>query len=144
MNERAAPPVAPPPPPQPRPPPPTPISVTGSDREFLPAALAEDEEFRKRFIRESRAVVAVDHPHIIPVYAAGESGGVLYIAMRFIPGGDLRAVIRKEGREKVMGRARYVDDLSVPDMLHGVTVRSSVPTIISTGLSSSLGSAVAI
>ncbi len=37
------------------------------------------------------------------------------------------SVIRKEGREKVMGRARYVDDLSVPGMLHGVTVRSSVP-----------------
>jgi hemolysin D len=39
MNERAAPPVAPPPPPQPRPSRPTPIAVTGSDREFLPAAL---------------------------------------------------------------------------------------------------------
>ena len=39
MNERAAPPVAPPPPPQPRPSRPTPIPVTGSDREFLPAAL---------------------------------------------------------------------------------------------------------
>src|SRR6202041_318531 len=36
------------------------------------------------------------------------------------------SVIRKEGREKVTGRARYVDDLSFPDMLYGVTVRSSV------------------
>lgn len=36
------------------------------------------------------------------------------------------SVIRKEGRDKVMGRARYVDDLTVPDMLHGVTVRSRV------------------
>ena len=33
-------------------------------------------------------------------------------------------VLRKEGREKVTGRARYVDDLDFPDMLHGVTVRS--------------------
>jgi CO/xanthine dehydrogenase Mo-binding subunit len=38
-----------------------------------------------------------------------------------------RSVIRKEGREKVTGRARYVDDLTVPGMLHGVTVRSGVP-----------------
>jgi CO/xanthine dehydrogenase Mo-binding subunit len=38
-----------------------------------------------------------------------------------------QSVIRKEGREKVTGRARYVDDLTVPDMLHGVTVRSSIP-----------------
>jgi len=37
------------------------------------------------------------------------------------------SVIRKEGREKVTGRARYVDDLTVPDMLHGATVRSSIP-----------------
>ena len=36
------------------------------------------------------------------------------------------SVLRKEGREKVTGRARYVDDLAFPDMLHGVTVRSSV------------------
>ena len=36
------------------------------------------------------------------------------------------SVPRKEGREKVTGRARYVDDLSFPGMLYGVTVRSSV------------------
>ncbi len=38
-----------------------------------------------------------------------------------------RSVPRKEGREKVTGASRYVDDLSFPDMLHGVTVRSAVP-----------------
>jgi CO/xanthine dehydrogenase Mo-binding subunit len=37
-----------------------------------------------------------------------------------------QSVIRKEGREKVTGRARYVDDLSFPEMLYGVTVRSSI------------------
>ena len=36
------------------------------------------------------------------------------------------SVLRKEGREKVTGRARYVDDLAFPEMLHGVTVRSSI------------------
>src|ERR1700691_5033520 len=35
------------------------------------------------------------------------------------------SVPRKEGREKVTGRARYIDDISFPDMLYGVTVRSS-------------------
>jgi CO/xanthine dehydrogenase Mo-binding subunit len=38
-----------------------------------------------------------------------------------------RSVPRKEGREKVTGAARYVDDLTFPGMIHGVTVRSSVP-----------------
>src|ERR1044072_8687657 len=36
-------------------------------------------------------------------------------------------VPRKEGREKVTGRAAYVDDIRLPGMLHGVTVRSPVP-----------------
>jgi len=37
------------------------------------------------------------------------------------------SVPRKEGRDKITGRAQYVDDLAFPDMLHGVTVRSSIP-----------------
>ena len=37
-----------------------------------------------------------------------------------------KSVQRKEGREKVTGSARYVDDLTFPDMLHGATVRSTV------------------
>ena len=37
-----------------------------------------------------------------------------------------KAVPRKEGREKVTGSARYVDDLTFPEMIHGVTVRSSI------------------
>ncbi|MFN2598993.1 MAG: hypothetical protein ABR563_17615, partial [Pyrinomonadaceae bacterium] len=38
-----------------------------------------------------------------------------------------RNVPRKEGRAKVTGAARYVDDLTLPDMLHGATVRSTTP-----------------
>jgi serine/threonine protein kinase len=64
---------------------------------ILAPALAGDAEFRERFVRESRAVAAVDHPHIIPVYAAGQADGVLYLAMRFVAGGDLRSVLRREG-----------------------------------------------
>ena len=64
---------------------------------ILPPASADNAQFRERFIRESRAVAAVDHPHIIPVYAAGEASGVLYLAMRYVTGGDLRSVVRREG-----------------------------------------------
>ncbi len=38
-----------------------------------------------------------------------------------------KSVPRKEGRKKVTGQALYIDDLTFPEMLHGVTVRSSVP-----------------
>jgi serine/threonine protein kinase/WD40 repeat protein len=63
----------------------------------LASVLAEDEAFRKRFIRESRAAAAVEDPHIIPVFEAGEAGGMLYIAMRYVPGGDMRTMVRRDG-----------------------------------------------
>jgi hypothetical protein len=63
----------------------------------MASVLAGDDEFRQRFSRESRAAAAVDHPHIIPVYDAGEADGVLYIAMRFVSGGDLRSLLYREG-----------------------------------------------
>ncbi len=63
----------------------------------LAPALAADDAFRQRFIRESRAAAAVDDPHIIPVYEAGESAGVLFIAMRYVRGGDVRSMARELG-----------------------------------------------
>jgi serine/threonine-protein kinase len=63
----------------------------------LAPALAADEEFRRRFTAESRAAAAVDHPHIIPVYEAGQAGLALFIAMRLVTGGDLRQVPAREG-----------------------------------------------
>ena len=60
--------------------------------------LGEDEAFRQRFIRESRAAAGVDHPHIIPVFEAGEAGGVLFIAMRYVGHGDVRSLIDSERR----------------------------------------------
>ena len=60
--------------------------------------LGEDEAFRQRFIRESRAAAGVDHPHIIPVFEAGQSGDVLFIAMRYVSHGDLRSLLDAEGR----------------------------------------------
>jgi WD40 repeat protein len=63
----------------------------------LGPALAADEEFRRRFIAESRAAAAVDHPNIVPVYEAGQAGDALFIAMRLVTGGDLRQVLDREG-----------------------------------------------
>jgi serine/threonine protein kinase len=64
---------------------------------ILAPELARDEAFRQRFIRESRAAAAVDHPCIIPVFDAGEASGVLFIAMRYVSGRDLRTLLDREG-----------------------------------------------
>ena len=59
--------------------------------------LTGDEAIRQRFAGEALAAAAVDHPNIIPVYAAGEADGYQYIAMRFVVGEDLHALVRREG-----------------------------------------------
>ena len=63
----------------------------------LSPALAADEAFRHRFIRESRAAAAVDDPHIVPVFEAGDADGVLFIAMRYVPGGDVGTLVHRQG-----------------------------------------------
>jgi serine/threonine protein kinase len=64
---------------------------------LLAPGLAADTAFRLRFIRESRAAAAVDHPNIIPVYDAGDAGGSLFIAMRYVQGGDAKSALRQAG-----------------------------------------------
>ena len=63
----------------------------------LAPELAQNEAFRQRFIRESRTAAAVDHPNIIPIFEAGEAGGVLFIAMRFVTGHDVQSLVDTEG-----------------------------------------------
>ncbi|MFE5618917.1 serine/threonine-protein kinase [Streptomyces sp. NPDC056470] len=64
---------------------------------LLAPELARNDTFRKRFAHESRVAAAIDHPHIVPVFEAGETEGVLYIAMRYVAGRDLRALLDREG-----------------------------------------------
>ena len=64
----------------------------------LTEELAQDPQFRRRFVSESKLAASLDHPNVIPIHAAGEHDGVLYIAMRFVPGDDLRTLLRVDGR----------------------------------------------
>src|SRR3954453_8120954 len=59
---------------------------------------ASDPTLRERFAREGGLTAAIDHPNVIPVYGAGEEDGHLYLVMRFVPGTDLHALLRREGR----------------------------------------------
>jgi hypothetical protein len=61
---------------------------------LLDARLAEDEDYRRRFLRESRLAAALYHPNIVPIYDAGEAEGVPYITMHFVQGRDLAALLR--------------------------------------------------
>jgi len=60
-------------------------------------ALADDPDFRARFLRESQLAASLDHPHVIPIYDADEVDGVLYLAMRYVDGPSLQTLIREKG-----------------------------------------------
>jgi hypothetical protein len=64
----------------------------------LAPELAGDDMFRVRFLEESRIAASLNHPNVIPIYDAGSSDGLLYIAMRYVSGTDLRQMIKKRGR----------------------------------------------
>jgi YVTN family beta-propeller protein len=64
---------------------------------LLSPELGGDAKFRERFIRESRLAASLEHPNIITVYEARDIEGQLYIAMRYIAGGDLKSLIAREG-----------------------------------------------
>ena len=63
------------------------LKLLGTSRET-------DDEALDSFVLESRLVAAIDHPSIVPIYGSGAEDGVLYIAMRYVDGGDLAALIR--------------------------------------------------
>jgi serine/threonine-protein kinase len=59
--------------------------------------LAAEPGFRGRFMTESRIAASLDHPNVVPIYRAGEEDGVLFLAMRFVAGDDLRTLVERDG-----------------------------------------------
>ena len=89
--------------------------------------LARDRSFRERFLREAMIAIAVEHPHVIPVYDADEApGGHLFIAMRYVSDGwNLASLIGQRGRleprlaaQIVSGIASALDAAHARDLVH--------------------------
>src|SRR3954452_20418224 len=103
---------------------------------LIVAQLAEDPEFRDRFVRESRAAASIDHPNVIPIYYTGESDGALYIAMRYVEGDDLRTLSRREGRLPAERAAHIISQVgSALDAAHarGIVHRDVKPANVLLG-----------
>ncbi|MCW3027711.1 MAG: serine/threonine protein kinase [Solirubrobacterales bacterium] len=60
--------------------------------------LANDDVFRERFLKESRVAAALSHPNVIPIYDVGPYDELLYIAMRYVRGSDLRTILKAHER----------------------------------------------
>jgi Protein kinase domain len=85
---------------------------------ILAQELGEDPGFRQRFIRESRAAAAVDDPHILPIYEAGEADGQLFIAMRYVQGGDVGSLLAQGALEPDRALAIIASVASALDAAH--------------------------
>jgi len=75
-------------------------------------ALMADEAIRRRFLRESHVAASIDHPHVLPIYYAGEESGVAYIAMRHVAGDDLRTLVRRAGPLEPARAARIAEQVA--------------------------------
>ena len=60
--------------------------------------LAASPALRERFLREARTIARLRHPNIVDVYTAGETGGLLYFIMQYVPGESLRDHLDREKR----------------------------------------------
>ena len=60
--------------------------------------LANDEDFVRRFVGEARSVARLSHPNVVAVYDQGADGRTLFLAMEYVPGQTLRALLNARGR----------------------------------------------
>jgi serine/threonine protein kinase len=60
---------------------------------ILAPELVRDAAFRVRLLQQVRAAAEIDHPHILPVYEAGDASGIVYVVMRYVRGGDARSLL---------------------------------------------------
>jgi serine/threonine-protein kinase len=89
---------------------------------ILAPELAEDDEFRERFVRESKLAASLDHPNIVPIYDAGDEGGLLYIAMRYVKG-DLKSLLEREGPLPLKRVVSLIDQIaSALDAAHDLNL----------------------
>ncbi len=75
------------------------VKVIAADR-------ARDPGLRERFSLEARLAAAIDHPNLVPVHAAGEDGGRLYLVMRYVAGTDLHRALKAQRPARPRARRR--------------------------------------
>jgi formylglycine-generating enzyme required for sulfatase activity len=92
---------------------------------LLKPEAAGRKEFTERFLRESKAMAAVQHPNVVSIFDAGEQDGYLYMALEFVPGGDLSRLVQRRGPlewrqavEIMLGCARGLAAIHAAGLVH--------------------------
>ena len=76
------------------------------------AAKAIEPTSRERFLRESRAVARIDHPHVVTIHHVGEEGGLPYLVMPFLEGRSLADHLRQEERLPIEEALRIAQEIA--------------------------------
>ncbi len=79
----------------------------------LDPSLASVAAARMRFAMEARAMAAISHEHVVPVYTVDEHRGIPYFAMEYVPGGTLESRIRKQGPLDVVSILRIARQVAL-------------------------------
>ena len=98
---------------------------------LIAADAALDPVFRARFAHECRAAAAIDHPHAVEVFHAGEVDGVLFVTMRYVDGTDLGALLaggKPLATERAVGLVAQVAGALDAAHAHGLVHRDVKPT----------------
>ena len=96
----------------------------------IASELADNLDFRNRFKSESQLAASIDHPNVVPVFEAGEAEGVLYLAMRYVEGTDLRSLVDASGGGLAPERAVRI-------IVAGRAPRSTPPTAAASSIATS-------
>jgi serine/threonine-protein kinase len=90
------------------------IAIKTIRKDSLALGEAKDEA-RERFYREARAAGGLNHPNLVTVHEFGEDQGLLYLAMEYVPGEDLAALVARRtltARELLEVLAQVCDGLA--------------------------------
>jgi len=79
---------------------------------ILPPELSLDKNYLQRFLQEARSAAALEHPHIVPIYAIGEAQGYNYIAMKYITGKTLKDVVQQQGALDIQQTATMLEQVA--------------------------------
>jgi len=74
--------------------------------------LASIGSARERFALEARAMASIAHPHVVPIHAVDEHGGLPYMAMEYVPGGNLESRLRKDGPFELLSVLRIAQQIA--------------------------------
>lgn len=79
---------------------------------ILRPELASIGSARRRFALEAKAMAAIAHPHVVPIHAVDEHQGVPYMAMEYVPGGNLESRLRTEGPLPLLSVLRITQQIA--------------------------------